>query len=183
MRRPFLYLILCCLPTAPALGQKVRVNSEPGADFSHIKTYQWRTHPVFEKNPQLKDTYAVAGQLIMSEGNRQLMKKGLQPVDLSPDVFITYLVHATAGESTRVVDAGPWWGGGYGWYAPATWWTTTETDSYLDGVMLLDIIDAHTSKPIWQAFCGDKIRDMSERDKNITSAVKKALDKFPPKQK
>ena len=183
MRRPFLYLILCCLPTAPALGQKVRVNSEPGADFSRIKTYQWRTHPVFEKNPQLKDTYAVAGQLIMSEGNRQLMKKGLQPVDLSPDVFITYLVHATAGESTRVVDAGPWWGGGYGWYAPATWWTTTETDSYLDGVMLLDIIDAHTSKPIWQAFCGDKIRDMSERDKNITSAVKKALDKFPPKQK
>jgi hypothetical protein len=163
-----------------AFGQRVKVESEPGADFSHIRSYQWRTHPVYEKNPQLQETYAVAGQLIMSEGNRQLMKQGLQPADAAPDVFITFLVQAQAGESTRIVDIGPWWNGGYGWYSPPVW--ETETDSYLDGVILIDIVDAHTSRPLWHAFCGDKIRDMSTRDKNITAAVRKALQKFPPKQ-
>jgi hypothetical protein len=183
-RRRFGWLsawLMFSLATASAFGQRVKVQFEPGTDFSHVHSYQWRTHPVYEKNPQLQETYAVAGQLIMSEGNRQLMKQGLQPADASPDVFITFLVQAQAGESTRVVDIGPWYGGGYGWYAPATW--TTETDSYLDGVIMIDIVDAHTSKPLWHAFCGDKIRDMSTRDKNITSAVRKALEKFPPKQK
>jgi hypothetical protein len=164
-------------------AQKVKVEFAPGTDFSHIRTYEWRTHPVYEKNAQLQETYAVARQLIMSEGNRQLMKRGFLPADTAPDVFITFLVQATPGESTRVVDAGPWWGGAYGWYAPAAWTTATETESYLDGVIMIDIVDAHTSKPLWHAFCGDKIRDMSTRDKNITAAIRKALERFPPKQK
>jgi len=175
-------LAICCLASPAAFAQKVRVQFEPGTDFSHIRTYQWRTHPVYEKNPDLQETYAVAGQLIMSQGNRQLMKQGLQPVDASPDVFITFLVQAEAGQSTRLVDLSPWWGGGYGWYAPASW-IVTETDSYLNGAIMIDIIDARTSKPLWSAFCGDKIRDMSTRDKNINAAVSKALKQFPPKQK
>src|SRR5215469_17479443 len=95
-------LAICCLASPAAFAQRVKVQFEPGTDFSHIRTYQWRTHPVYEKNPGLQETYAVAGQLIMSQGNRQLMKQGLQPVDASPDVFITFLVQAQPGESTRV---------------------------------------------------------------------------------
>jgi len=178
--------ILMCLTISlvipSALGQKVKVEFDPEADFSHIRHYEWRTHPVFEKNPQLQETYAVAIQLVMSAGNAQLMKQGLQPVDSSPDVFVTFFVQAQPGQSVNIVDIGPWWNYGYGWYAPPTW-TTTEIDSFLSGMLVMDIVDARTSKLLWRAYCSDKIRDMSKRDKNITAATRKALQKFPPKQK
>ena len=70
----------------------------------------------------------------------------------------------------------------YGWYGQPTW-TRTEVDYYKTGVLILDIVDAATSKLIWRAYCSDTIRDMPNRDKNINSAVRKALDRFPPKQK
>ena len=47
---------------------------------------------------------------------------------------------------------------------------------------LPNIVDASTSKLIWRAYCGDQIREMRKRDKKITAAVKKALDRFPPKE-
>ena len=147
--------ILCCGLLAPsvALGQKINIESDPGGDFSRIKRYQWRTHPVFEKNPELKEVYATGIQLVLEAGNTQLMKKGLQPVEHSPDVFITFFLHANLGQSVKIVDAG------YGWYGPATW-TTTEIDSYMDGMLVIDIVDASTSKLIWRAYCGDQIREM-----------------------
>jgi hypothetical protein len=97
----------------------------------------------------------------------------LQPVEHSPSVFITFFLHAHPGQSFKIVDAG------YGWYGPATW-TTTEIESYTHGMLVIDIVDASTSKMIWRAYCGDRIREMRKRDKKITAAVKKALDRFPP---
>jgi hypothetical protein len=168
-----------------AAGQKINVNFDPDADFSRVKLYQWRTHPVFEKHPDRKELYATAIQLVMQEGNAELMKRGLQPADDSPDVFVTFLLQATA-ESRTVTDviSDPWWGPGYGWYSPATWTTTTTTvENYLQGMLVLDIVDARTSKLLWRAYGGEKIDDFRNRDKDIKAVVKKALQRFPPKRK
>jgi hypothetical protein len=108
------------------------------------------------------------------------MKRGIQPADTSPDVFVTFFLHANAGQSIRIVDSGAY--GWYGWYGSPSW-TTTEIDSYLEGMLVIDIVDARSSALLWRAYCGDRIRDMRTRDKNIASAVKKALERFPPKQK
>jgi hypothetical protein len=63
---------------------------------------------------------------------------------------------------------------------------TTSADSpgyYKTGILVLDVVDAATSKLIWRAYCSDTIRDIANRDKNINATVKKAFDKFPPKKK
>ena len=176
---------LICLSASylliPAFGQKVKVEFDPEADFSRIHQYQWRTHPAFEKNPQLLEMYSTAIQLVLDTGNTQLRNKGLQPADSSPDVFITFFLHAELGQTVTMVDSGPWWGPGW-WYAPPAW-ITTQIDSHLNGSMLMDIVDAGSSKLLWRAYCTDKIDDMRTRDKNITAIVKKALKGFPPKQK
>jgi hypothetical protein len=36
---------------------------------------------------------------------------------------------------------------------------------------------------LWRAYCGEKIEDFRKRDKDIKSVVKKALERFPPKQR
>jgi hypothetical protein len=119
----------------------------------------------------------------MDAGNVQLMKRGFQPADSDPDVFITFLLHGqTTSRSVTTLSSDPWWGSGYGWYGSAPW-TTTEIESYLQGTLVIDIVDARTTKLLWRAYCGDQIRDMRKRDKNITAAVKKALERFPPRQK
>ena len=123
----------------------------------------------------MKEAYATGIQLVLEAGDAQLMKKRLQPVEHSTDVFITFFLHANPGQSFKIVD------GGYGWYGPAAW-TTTEIESYAEGMLVIDIVDASTSKMIWRAYCGDEIREMRKRDKKFTAAVKKALDRFPPKQ-
>jgi hypothetical protein len=105
----------------------------------------------------------------------------LHPADSSPDVFVTFFLHAKdAQRETTTFDPGPWWGG-YGWYAPPVW-TTTSIDYYKEGMLVLDIIDAATSKLLWRAYCGDQVHDMADRHKVINKAVRKAFDRFPPKR-
>ena len=170
------YLITVLLFSEPASAASVKVEYEQRADFSKVRQYQWRTHPVFEKNPDLREAYATGIQLVMQSGNTQLMKQGLSPVDVSPDVFVTFFLHARGGQEVRVID------GGYGWYGlPA--WSTTEIDNYLDGTLVIDIVDANSSKLVWRALCGTRISDFSNRHKEISDVVKKALQKFPPKRK
>jgi hypothetical protein len=50
-------------------------------------------------------------------------------------------------------------------------------------MLVLDIVDARTSKLLWRAYGGEKIDDFRNRDKDIKAVVKKALQRFPPKRK
>jgi Domain of unknown function (DUF4136) len=166
---------------ASLYAQKVNVDFNPAFDFSKVHTYHWKVHPAFEKHPEWRDDYAVAIQLILGDANEQLMKKGLQPVDFAPDVFITFLVSARDMQEikTEVYDT---WGGWYGWYAPPPW-TVTTVENYKEGSLVIDMVNAKNSELVWRAFCWDSVRDMKERHKNVKSVVKKAFDRYPPKQK
>jgi hypothetical protein len=74
-----MYLAVCalgCLLLIPSvLAQKVIIDFDKDADFSHIRRYQWRVHPAFEKSPELREQYATGIQLVLEAGNRQLMRR------------------------------------------------------------------------------------------------------------
>ena len=166
-----------------AAAQKINVIVAPGADFSHVKHYGWRLHPVFEKYPDLKETYATAIQLIMQEGNAELMKRGLQPDDHAPDVFVSFLIQATPETRTTtntIFEA--WYGTGYGWYSPGAV-TRTGVENLIDGMLVIDVVNARTLKLMWRAHCSDRIDDVRNRDKDIRKVVRKALERFPSKSK
>jgi hypothetical protein len=163
-----------------AFAQKVNVQYDHDADFSHIRRYKWRTHPVFEKNPELQQTYATGIQLVLEAGNAQLMKRGFEPDDVSPDIFVSFFLLAKDASQLKTTVESGW--GGWGWYA-APAWAITEVEYYKEGMLVIDVVDAGTSKLLWRAYCGDQIKDMRNRDKNINSAVRKAFERFPPKSK
>ncbi len=169
-------LLLCALLPCPATAQKVVVNSDEKADFSRIRTYQWRSHRLFEKNPDLKEVYSTGIQLVLEAGNTELMKKGLQPVEENPDVYVTFFILARGVQELKTVDVTAW--DGYWWYAAPTW-TYTEVEQYVNAMIVIDIVDARTSKLLWRASCGDKIKDFRKRDKNVEKAIHKAFDRFP----
>ena len=176
-----LYLFAGLLLVPSAFAQKVSIDFDNEADFSRIQRYQWRTHPAFEKHPELKEKYATGIQLVLEASNGELMKKGLRPSDGPPDVFITFYLAAEDNQKVQIItEAIP--GSWYGWYGQPTW-TRTEVDYYKTGMMVMDIVDAKTSKLIWRAYCSDTIRDMRHRDENVNATVKKAFKSFPPKHK
>ena len=153
VRTPLLACLLSgSLLILPTFAAGVEIEFDPRADFTRLQRFQWRTHTVFEKNPQLQETYATGIQLVMEAMNAQLMARGLSIVDSSPDVFVSFYLQAEIGER-------------------------------VNGMLVLEMFDARTSKLLWRAYCHDRIKDMSKRDKNITAVVKKALERFPPKQK
>jgi hypothetical protein len=181
--RLFSICVLCALIAHLAHAQKVKVDFDKNFDFSKVHRYEWRTHPIFEKHPELRDQYSVAIQLVMNATNQELRKKGYQSTDEMPDVFLTFFV--TAKDATRIYadmigPAGPY--GWYGWYAPPVW-TVTRTEQYLEGTLLMDMVDANGKQLIWRASATDAINDFHHRDENVDSAVKKIFKKFPPKQK
>ena len=81
MRRRLIGPGLCfCVLAFPWLlaAEKVRVNYDTTFDFSPFRKYDWRTHPEMEKDPELAKK-AIAGDIVMSEGNEILMGRGFQP--------------------------------------------------------------------------------------------------------
>jgi hypothetical protein len=177
---------LFVLITSDAIAQKVRVDSTPGVDFARYKRYTWRVHPVFEKKPELADKYQVGIELVKIAVNRNLLNRGFESTQQSPDFFITFFLTTEQRQDVDVVfsDGAYGWGGWYGFgsfYYPA--WTETVVTKYLEGMLVMDFVDAETKQLIWRAYCRDEIRDWRNRDKNVMKAVDKALKSFPPRSR
>jgi hypothetical protein len=178
-----LMLAGCLLLAAPMRAQKINVDFDRDFDFSKVHLYQWRSHPIFERDPELRDRYFTAIQLVMNATNEQLMKKGYRPVNSAPDVLLTFFVTAQDVKQTYTDLINPFGTGygWYGWYAPPVW--VTRTEQYLRGTLLMDMVDPNNFGLLWRASATDNISDFRNRDKNVDAAVKKIFQKFPPKQK
>ncbi len=86
----------------------------------------------------------------------------------APDVFLTFFVSSKDVKNTytdMVVPLAPAYGW-YGWYAPPVW-TVTRTEQYLEGTLVMDMVEPDASTLIWRPSATDAILDFRTRDKNI----------------
>ena len=173
-RSLILCLLVCVLAVHPALAAKSFVDHDDSVDFSQFKTYQWRTHPVMEANPALAQT-AIAGDIVMSEGNEILMERGYVPDEFEPDFYVSFYVTGKEGMEATTY--------GSSWYSNTAWASSTNTivRNYVDGTLVIDIVDARSTELVWRASYHDKVSNWKKRHKIISKAVQKAFKKFPPK--
>lgn len=179
-------LVLPVLLAGTASAQKVRIEYDRDVDFSRYKTYDWKEHPFLKNHPESRQ-FTVGAQLVQSDTNQILMRRGFTPVDLEPDLYITQFITARLGKETHTMPAAGvypdmymWPGSWYSW--SGAWFSAWDTfvENYLEGILLLDVVDARTNKLLWRAACKTKIDEMKERHKDIADTVKKALKDFPP---
>ena len=104
MRHRLLHPVLCLALAFPGLAaaKKLRVDHDPNFDFSALRRYEWRTHPEMEKDPELAQR-AIAGDIVISEGNEILMGRGYVPDDVSPEFFVTYFVKGQEVKQATIV--------------------------------------------------------------------------------
>lgn len=178
-------MLACCAALVTSSNaQTVKIDFDKNFNFSKVRRYQWRTHPIFEKHPDLLNRYSTSIQLVMNATNEQLMNRGYQPVSSAPDVFLTFFVSSREVKNTytdMIDPIGPAYGW-YGWYIPPAW-TVTTTEQYLEGDLVMDMVDPAGSDLIWRASAAETILDYRTRGDVIYAAVKKIFGKFPPKEK
>ncbi|HET8542715.1 MAG TPA: DUF4136 domain-containing protein [Anaeromyxobacter sp.] len=167
---------------------KVSTEYDPTAPYATYKTYAWlAVTPGPEQAPPIRNP-VVAAQ-VMAAVDREMKAKGLVLTKLeeNPDFLVT--VHGWSQSRIEVTNYGYGYAGtyayGYGPYRPVMPVGSTAVDTYTDGTMLLDLVDAKTKKLVWRGTASDTFSSPTPDSvkKAVDEAVRQLMGAYPPKTK
>lgn len=172
--RPLFLLAGALLLPSIGLSQKVRFDYDHGADFSRYKTYRMVKIAENSQVNQLTD------QRILSALEENLAKRGLMRVETGGDLLVGYQGSVTTETQYTTFNDGF---GYYGW--GAGFGTSTTTASTIPiGSLTVDMMDPARKQLVFRVTASDTMSDKPEKNaEKIQKAVKKMMEKFPPKQK
>ena len=171
-RKKVTVLIGLVLFLANALfAQEVKTDYDRAANFSQYKTYSWEK--VQTPDPLWVDR-------IKAAVNTVLAAKGWTQAESGGDISIIAMEinrnHQTL--NTFYDDfGGGWRWRGFGGFGEST--TTSET--YTVGTLVVDLFDAKTKMLVWRGVSSDMLSDKSDKNiKNLDKGVQKMFQHFPP---
>ena len=169
---------------AGCAGQQVTTDYTPATSFSQFRTFALVSSPDTAAAQQLLD------QRVSNAVQAQLIGKGLTATDRqNADLFVGYgMVDKTHREV--YTDRDGWgWGGGWGWryYRWGVAWPMTaqrRVETYTDGTVVVNLIDAKTKKVVWEGEVADVVSlpvgNPVSATQQIDGAVAKLFAKYPP---
>ncbi len=161
-------IFLVSLP-ALAIAQKVTMEFDQDADFSHYKTFFVNPGQINSKNATLNNE--LVRKNIQAEIRRRLTERGLTEVTSGPrDLNVRF---SLGSARRREVDVYPrrWWG------------TTRVVRGYTEGTLVLDLRDPKQQSLVWRAIAVEDKSDAPHIESKIPDMVKKAFEQYPPKKK
>jgi hypothetical protein len=180
-------LIICVLMMALAVScssVKVSHDFDKTADFASYKTYAYTKEALALPVNELNRTRLLAAI------DTEMGLKGFTKSE-TPNVLIDLKLVSKEIQTATANTSGGYGGYGYGAGYRYGWGggfstTTINYDSYQEGTLFIDMIDAVKSQLVWQ---GRGIKTIEpeasaeKREKNINSAVKLIFMNYPPKKK
>jgi hypothetical protein len=170
------FLLSTLIVLASCSSIRVSTDFDKSAGFSTYKTYAFTADA---KNLPVDD---INKTRILNAVTAELAAKGFTASE-KPDVLIDLKIKAkqvqTATTSNNYYGSGYRyrWGGGFSS-------ATINYDSYTEGTLFIDMIDAAKNQLVWQGRgTGTIDPDVSaqKREQNINYAVKQIFTKYPPK--
>jgi len=161
--------MLCAALAASA--QKVTVEFDQATFFPKYHTFAIRDGQLNSGNPALNSE--LVKKRIDVDIERGLSARGLVLVTSGPaDINVRYRLGVARGAALEAFPAG--WRG-YG--------TEIVRVPYAEGTLVIDLRDAATRSLVWRAISSEEKRDPIKLEGKLDDMVKKALEKYPPKQK
>jgi hypothetical protein len=168
---------------AGCAGHQVSTDYSPATRFSQYHTYALVSPPD-----------SVAQQLldarVRASVESQLADKGLTQTDRAhADLFVGYGVVDHTHKEVYTTGTGWGWGGGWGWryHRWGVAWPTyasTNIDTYTDGTVVVNMIDAKTKQVVWNGQVADvlslPVSNPAHATESIDGAVAKLFAKYPP---
>ena len=169
---------------AGCAGQQVTTDYSPATSFSQFKTFALVSSPDTTAAQQLLD------QRVRNAVQAQLTTKGLTPADRqNADLYVGYGMVDKTHRQVYTYNDGWGWGGGWGWryYRWGVAWPMTvqrQVETYTDGTVVVNLIDAKTKQVVWEGEVPDVVNlpvdDPIRATKEVDAAVTKLFTKYPP---
>lgn len=173
------------LAVAGCAGQPVTTDYSPATSFSQFKTFALVSPPDSAAAQQLLD------QRVQNAVTAQLTDKGLTQTDRqSADLYVGYGIVDKTHKQVYTYRDGWGWGSPWGWryYRWGVAWPTAiqrRVETYTDGTVVVNLIDAKTKKVVWDGEVADVVSlpvgKPVSATKEIDTAVAKLFAKYPPR--
>jgi hypothetical protein len=160
--------------TAASFAQQVKTDYDHNTTFGQYKTYSWGK--IQTKDPLLVDR-------IKDAVNGALTAKGWTQVESGGDVSVVAMEITQNRQTLNTFYdglGGGWRWGGFGGFGD----TTTTTETYKVGTLVVDLFDAKTKSLIWRGSSSDTLSNNANKNtKNLDKGVQKMFAHFPPEAK
>ena len=164
-------LALALLLAAATQAQKIEIESDAAADFTHYHTFAIRDGRLNSKNPSLNNE--LVRKRIEADIIKDLQSKGLTFVpEGRTDLNVRYTLGAVRQVETEAYPAG--WRG---------WGTRIVRVPYTEGTLVIDLRDPNTRSLVWRAIAREDKSNASQVESKLDDMVRKSIDKYPPKAK
>jgi hypothetical protein len=176
----FLFPILITLASCSSI--RVSSDFDKAAPFAKYKTYAFTPEalslPINDLNRNR----------LLTAIETELAAKGFTKSETNPDVWIDMQLRGEEVQTATATTSGyPGYGYGrgyrYGWGGGFST-TTIDYDTYVEGTLFIDMIDAQKKQLVWQGR-GTKTLEpdasQQKREENINYAVKQIFLQYPPK--
>jgi hypothetical protein len=175
------------LVAAAAIGnaKDVANDFDPNAAFARYKTYAFVAGYELEKSGILEDP-------VRRERIKNFIAGGLEecqlrevPVDEPHTLAVRYWVARRNKQDiqTTSVSWSPALWGGYPPYLYGPWGFYYEEHvvrNYVDGTLIVDLIDTETKELVWRTYLRQKIEDRAKAYEEAKKKIHKAFSEFPP---
>jgi len=164
-------LLVAWLCAGCAAGPSIYVNTDPVANFSAYRTYDFES-PLGTDKP---DYASVLSQYLRAATARELESRGYQRSD-KPDLIINFNVQTKEKVETSSMPSGPRFGGYYGYrsgYYGVWGGYETQTTQYTEGTLTVDVVDGARKQLVWEGTVVGRVRD--EDRANLQAAIDKVI--------
>lgn len=183
------FLLLAGCASEPS----IQVNTDyAAANFNEFKSFQWA--PSTYKSKGKKAENDIIGNRIIKDINATLKTKGYAlDTKSTPDFYVNYSV-STANkvdvnnnQTYEGYAPGFTWREGYGMQATQSKVEVLETTvvEYMEGTLVVDIIDPKNMKIVWRGMGTKKLPDHFDQEianRVVNNIVTATLGNFPPPQ-
>ncbi|HET7570180.1 MAG TPA: DUF4136 domain-containing protein [Gammaproteobacteria bacterium] len=189
MKTAFRLMILVAAAALAACATAPEVQYSPQANFASYHSFYWQPvrHGQPVKNPVLDSQ--ILDQRVESAVVATLTSHGYRQVASADqaDFIVTY---RTASEQQLRSAGGFRFGIGYGypfgypvfnpWFGATYYPYAPQVESYQEGDLIIDIIDARTKKLVWRGWTSAVVRPQNFTQQAVNQMVATILSRFPP---
>jgi hypothetical protein len=162
----------------------VQSDRDDQADFASYSTFAWYSAADADAQPTNGASQIVDGRIRRAIEENLIAKGYTRAASGAADLQVAY--YTSLSSQLRVYTTGWGYGWGYGpaWgFGYACWpgWNMATVSTYLEGTIIVDVIDRAKNQLVWRGVATSALSKKSSSEEKINQTMTRVLATFPAK--